>query len=81
VPKKVLGKEPFDDKIFGEYSLPSVKWPLPVGGSDYSSQIVSSSRGPSAIEDSQHHFASDTFVLRTFDGEEDPNTCLITFLF
>jgi hypothetical protein len=50
-------------------------------GSDYSSQIVSSSRGPSAIEDSQHHFASDTFVLRTFDGEEDPNTCLITFLF
>jgi hypothetical protein len=36
-PKKVLGKEPFADKMFAEYSLPSVslgkglpsiKWPL-----------------------------------------------------
>jgi hypothetical protein len=30
VPKKVFSKEPFADKIFGEYYLPSVKWPLPV---------------------------------------------------
>jgi hypothetical protein len=27
-PKKVLGKEPFADKMFTEYSLSSVKWPL-----------------------------------------------------
>jgi hypothetical protein len=29
VPEKVLDKEPFADKMFAEYSLPSVKWPLP----------------------------------------------------
>jgi hypothetical protein len=28
-PKNIFGKEPFVDKMFVEYSLSSVKWPLP----------------------------------------------------